>query len=599
MTTGIDPFDVQALETSVNNSAVRVSTIWVSFLVFGLYLVIAAGAVTHRQLMLEEPVNLPVLNIALPLVAFFFLAPVLFVIFHSYVLLQALLLARTAAAYNEAVERSGVVASDRDLIRQRLANTLFAQMLAGSPREREGVLGAFLRLTAWVTLAIAPVLVLLTFEVKFLPYHSFFVTWSYRALISLDLAAVLLLWRGVLNTTRDITWHGLIEQPGALSVAIVLVLFAAFVVTYPGERHTNGLRFGSSVPSECNKLFFIGGFTDRLVLSREFLIDTEKLAKIQTATKSGARAFQSERTRSFGTRDLICARFNGADLRRADFGEGTILRGADLKGAQLQGASLSWAQLDNANLVDAQLEGTDLSFAKLENAELRGAQLEDAYLNGASLRRAKLAEVPGFTPPFGRDPKSVPQHLKEVDVREADLRQVHWAGADLEFAWLSSADLQRADLAGSDLHQARLSYVNLTGAQLQGADLSGSMLDHANLAEAQLQGANLSGAILTEANLTNAALQGAILSHSALGSANFSHAHVWRTNGVGCRNALLTEVKYDPINDPNTFIRQTVDGLPEVIKEKLVTRLRARLITDPDDALSEQTWRDCAAGKPQ
>src|SRR5215510_5470899 len=101
----IDPFDVAALEKSVNDSAVRVSAIWVSYLVFGLYLVVAAATVEHRQLLLAQPVKLPVLSIELPLRGFFFLAPILFVIFQAYVLLQVLLLGRTAAAYNEAVEK--------------------------------------------------------------------------------------------------------------------------------------------------------------------------------------------------------------------------------------------------------------------------------------------------------------------------------------------------------------------------------------------------------------------------------------------------------------------------------------------------------------
>ena len=63
----IDPFDVEALEKSLNDSATRVSTIWVSFLIFSLYLLTAATTVTHRQLFLAEPVKLPVLNIDLPL----------------------------------------------------------------------------------------------------------------------------------------------------------------------------------------------------------------------------------------------------------------------------------------------------------------------------------------------------------------------------------------------------------------------------------------------------------------------------------------------------------------------------------------------------
>src|SRR3954447_5112038 len=124
----IDPFDVEALEKSLNDSATRVSTIWVSFLIFSLYLLTAATTVTDRQLLVAEPVKLPLLNIDLPLWGFFFLAPVLFVVFHAYVLLQVLLLGRTAAAYNNAIDLAVKPPPSNEAMRQRLANTLFAQI---------------------------------------------------------------------------------------------------------------------------------------------------------------------------------------------------------------------------------------------------------------------------------------------------------------------------------------------------------------------------------------------------------------------------------------------------------------------------------------
>jgi hypothetical protein len=85
----IDPFDVEAMERSINDSAIRVSTIWVSFLIFGLYLLISAGGITHRQLFLAEVMKLPVLLLDLPLAGFFLVAPLLFVVFHGYVLVQS------------------------------------------------------------------------------------------------------------------------------------------------------------------------------------------------------------------------------------------------------------------------------------------------------------------------------------------------------------------------------------------------------------------------------------------------------------------------------------------------------------------------------
>jgi hypothetical protein len=193
----VDAFDVEALEKSLNDSATRVSTIWISYLLFGLYLIIAAGNVTHRQLLLEEPIKLPVLNVDLPLIGFFFLTPILFVAIHAYVLIQAILLSRTASAYNEALARYDLVASAEARVRQRLANTLFAQLFAGSPRERLGLLGWLLNIIAWATLTIAPVLVLFTFELRFLPFHSPQATWGHRCLLANS--GVMTLLRGTSN----------------------------------------------------------------------------------------------------------------------------------------------------------------------------------------------------------------------------------------------------------------------------------------------------------------------------------------------------------------------------------------------------------------
>jgi hypothetical protein len=62
MTDDLDPFNIAALEKSVNDSAVRVSTIWTSYVIFGLYLAVAVTNVDHRRLLFGEQIKLPVLN---------------------------------------------------------------------------------------------------------------------------------------------------------------------------------------------------------------------------------------------------------------------------------------------------------------------------------------------------------------------------------------------------------------------------------------------------------------------------------------------------------------------------------------------------------
>ena len=401
----VDPFDVEALERSLNDSATRVSALWISFLIFGLYLVIAAGTVTHRQLLLEDPIKLPVLNIELPLVGFFFLAPILFVIFHAYVLLQVLLLGRTAAAYNEAVEENFKVAADNARVRQRLANTLFAQIFAGSPRERTGWLGVLLKVMAWITLAIAPVLILFVFQFQFLPYHSGWVTWAIRFLIAVDLAIILVLWPAARDPGHEVTLRGVFRQRVAFPVAIAIATFAWIVLTFPGEPHAEWTRYWPDEKSRSTASKLGDGLQcrtrspissvfptfDRLNLPRVDAVDDEKLKKIEDHTKAaGEPDYQGERTQYLRGRDFNCANFSDyADLRRVDLA-GASLRGASFYGSKLQGASLDKAQLQGAFLNFAQLQGASLDSAQLQGADLRQARLTEAVLSRAAVWRARI-----------------------------------------------------------------------------------------------------------------------------------------------------------------------------------------------------------------
>lgn len=88
-----------------------------------------------------------------------------------------------------------------------------------------------------------------------------------------------------------------------------------------------------------------------------------------------------------------------------------------------------------------------------------------------------------------------------LDLRETDLRDGRFAGADLRDANLQHAILSGADLAGADLRGARLARADLSLARLEGADLR----------NADLQGADLAGANLRETRLDGADLQGANL----------------------------------------------------------------------------------------
>jgi uncharacterized protein YjbI with pentapeptide repeats len=494
----LDPFDVEALERSLNDSATRVSAIWVSFLIFSLYLLIAGSTVEHRQLLLAEPVKLPVLNVDLPLWGFFFLAPILFVILHVYVLLQVLLLARTAAAYNDAIERAKLPRQVESSLRQRLANTLFAQIFAGTPREREGWLGWLLKAMAWITLAIAPILTVLAFQFSFLPYHSHVATWTHRFLILVELAAAFVLWPLVLDARRDLKWIGiwawikrtdalpirlfgpkdrrndeliwLRQQAFPISGGMLFILISLCFSSFPGEPHVNLLTFHAWSSVQCErwiqrKFAFMDLRFDRLVVPRVDVVDREKLSKIEEATKrAGEEPYQGERTRILRDRDLNCGDFSDyADLRRVDL-TGSHLRKADLRSAKLGGASLADAELQDADLSFAQLQSAFLDSAQLQRASLFDAGLQGAYLAGAQLQGADLGGA----------------QLQQADLRYAQLQGAYLSdhklpegGAQLQDALLGNAELQ-----GASLDRAQLQGAYLEGAELQGAELRTAVITY-------------------------------------------------------------------------------------------------------------------------
>jgi hypothetical protein len=74
--------ELEPFQTAVNEAAKNARGLWLSYVALLAYLFIAVGAVTHRDLLLENPVKLPVLNVELPLLGFFAVAPGLLLINH-------------------------------------------------------------------------------------------------------------------------------------------------------------------------------------------------------------------------------------------------------------------------------------------------------------------------------------------------------------------------------------------------------------------------------------------------------------------------------------------------------------------------------------
>ena len=435
-----DTKEAEALAASLNHSAERVQTLWFSFLIFMLYLAIATGTTTHRMLFLESPLNLPVLNISLPLLGFYILTPIIFVTFHFYMLLNLVLLARTAKSFEDHLVRAFPEDGEaRENFRMRIENTLFVQLLVGGRLEREGINAKLLSLMAMITLAVAPAALLLYLQIKFLPYHSEWITWLHRGLLAVDLVLVWTLWPGYRSGWGVRLWPKwswwLLLASGSSAVALA---YAVLLATFPDEQIYLATDWPRGSPAG-RKITPV----NTLDLDGEDLIDDAKKANI-TENESSAVEIRWIAALSLTGRDLTGANLESANVRHVDFTD-AILNRANFKSAWAEKAHFNSAQLHRARLSRVHLQGASLDRAKLQGTSLIGAKLQGANLFLAELQGASLG------------------------------------GAHLQGSFLGGAQLQGASLKGARLQGASLDGAKSPGSQSLLAELQGASLGNVQL----------------------------------------------------------------------------------------------------------------------
>lgn len=214
----------------------------------------------------------------------------------------------------------------------------------------------------------------------------------------------------------------------------------------------------------------------------------------------------------------------GANLQYA-YAYKVFLVKADLRGANLSNGSFGWADLRKAKLNNANLFWT----------ELTGANLEEANFEQANLQSADLTLTVGLTPEMV---KKADNWMLAVYDREFAIKLgllVSHGDRFWDKRWgntFRGSDFSNTSMRGARLIGADLSEVNLQKAYLNDAILENATLVKANLREAFLQRTNLKGADLQGSSLVNASLAKANLQGAILRGADFSGAFLGNCKGL-------------------------------------------------------------------
>src|SRR5580704_9580273 len=258
--------DLEEIKKSVEDAASVSGGLWLSYLFVLSYIAIAAGAVTHEDLLLVRPVKLPFLNVELPLKAFFALAPYIVLIIHAYALMHFIMLGKKASRFHNELRRQfpdsgtetqksgaapdGAHKEIRDKLRRLLPSNIFVQILAGPPELRTGIFGSMLKLIALTTLVVLPVLVLLLLQIQFLPFHDVTISWAQRVALFLDIVVLWVLRPPILadlsvgNSGRARILAKVLREFGlglAGVMSIAALWFSTVVATIPGEWQETAL----------------------------------------------------------------------------------------------------------------------------------------------------------------------------------------------------------------------------------------------------------------------------------------------------------------------------------------------------------------------
>ncbi len=610
------------LLAAVNEAALSVRNGWIFFVGMMAFFFIAVAGVTHQDLLLNSPVELPLVKIDIELTRFFQFAPLAVVLFHFGILLQYTLLAGKTLALHDILSAEETEAGEngKHPLRMELSSYFFVQAMAGPARSP--ILSIFLKAMTLLTLGLFPLILLIYFQTTYLAFHDPVVTWAHRLYVLADLLVLIII--GVFtqfpNQELKDAFSSHIRQHSIGVYLIVslsgLALFYSFCVATIPDSWLDKTMTALGKPVYLSASLPYGGGNSK---GREAFLPTAWLfeGRIDETRGKAASWFSrnltvidvdlvpyvnadrekaNEVSLHLRGRDLRYADFSQSDMHRADFKEADLtlatlsqanLNYARFRGARLGGSNMRGAKLEHADLRWAKMKNTDLRETLLNNANLSPANLQDANMSGAELQHAKLewANLLGV-------------NLDQANLREANLSHVNLQGANLNGVELQGADLFKANLHGANLRNAQMQRVILLWANLKAADLRGAKIQGGDLRSSEMQFTDLRGAMM----------QGVNLKGTRLTFADLRGVKIWQTNPpiensfkqvVGKNISLKSpSLKEDEQESYNYFHKKTPQKKRREANEKRLALLKNKKTQRAWKNTSEhKVWQDLKTNK--
>lgn|GEM_PF-2694082 len=584
---------------AVNRAGARALNAWILLLIASVFLAAKVAGTSHEQLFLARPFVLSLLGIEIPLVPFFAIGPFLFLTLHLSFLWLIRQLAGNARRLDAVLGEEASSAVVREAAHARIRVPVVGFL---ARQERTGP-GYLMRLTVWATAIVAPLCLLLAFQIQFLPYHDPGVTWAQRTALIADLLLICALWPknpSMVHRTRY-------TVRACLGTASAFVLgFSVFVATPPdwpneyavsGERWALALFATTDISEEDHRGGRCGGAPFSCLLDWKTWRTAVELERGGTAWQPTFALFGGlpdeitrRRTTPF-SRNLILAdvslrpestheeiaeggfrsiELRNRDLRRA-YLRGAVLRHVDLIATGLDGADLKGVRIEEVRFGCSERPGRDrFKCSSLKHALLDGIQVHGANCHIERLPDPRLLQMPledrerleKFWQDMDRRFRGIDidRRLNAlwggdtlcIDCHKERVRGVPIVEVDTSFRLGCGPQFQGASLVGARFQDAKLPGTRFQAASLDGAKLESSVLTGSQFHGASLVGADLRGAWLEASQFQGAQLDRAQMQGSWLVQVVFQGASL---TGTRLEGALLDRAELQGVSLQDTNLQ--------------------------------------------
>lgn len=593
----------------------------ITFMSLLLYVAIIISSTTHEQILRIGPVKLPLLDVEIPIVGFYWFMPGFLFFLHLYILIQHYLFSQLAFRFRAALERE-TDADVKDNLRRSLGNLPFLHWLAG---KHGGFMNFLMTAFTVVSLILWPVWTFWWLQATFLPYHDNTIVWTQRAFLLLDTGLLAYLWAKILDDSDDAGhWWRPAFAPFLYVVTAPIKAALRWLCRLTDamglHRLTARLRSWLGTCSPPHTLPLAATF-ERWLLSVFWITALFFSFIVSTLPDSDEEKWL---IRQFPA--------SWSDPPKATYGQKQDQRRLFILTAWLHEQQRVWLKPDQLNDYDSariracgdDKDGKDDKAAEQKtqgddkNTEVKPTcyWVDSYFPRNLILNERVLVANQGLEPEIMTGLKAKrgktgslitkPDYLLKVEGLRLQGRHLEYAdfsasslpNADLRRARLKSANLEAAKLEQVNFESAELPDANLWRATLSGADLSGATLSGANLWRATLSGADLSSATLSGADLRYATLSGVSLNGATLSGANLE--------GASLSGAVLVETHFSPNTEEQAKtetgkLNEALQGLAKYQGEDGKAKLKTRLdqfhqsITQPVDFSTIRDNSGCLA----